>query len=246
MKILDCNVMLASHAEMVSIENYRLEYGLNYCALRSEYAQMYHPTDGNALLAQRINDFSALYPVYTAGTPEGGDFPPVSEFISEAQQAGAVGIYFHPPTERLLHSASPWSMGEYYEVLAQTGLPMMIKAEDIAPHVVYEICQLQPELQIVLLDIHYSLAKELYALLPVTQHLYLETSGLRGYRMIADICQRFGAHRLVFGSRYPLYEPGAALADLYYADISDDARQSIAFNELVFGSVNVQGGTDNE
>lgn len=246
MNILDCNVQLAAHADIEDIERYCREYGIRYCALRSEYAQLYHPLDGNALLVKRSKDFSSLYPIYTAGAPEGGDFPAVHDFVAQVLQERGIGIYFEPPNQRLLSSASPWSMGEYYEELAQAQLPFMIKAEHIAPHVLYEISRLQPNLKIVLLDIHYTLVKELYALLPVAQNLYLESSGLRGYRMISDICGTFGAHRLVFGSRYPSYEPGAALADLYYADISDSEREIIACNQQAFENLDVKREREDE
>jgi predicted TIM-barrel fold metal-dependent hydrolase len=44
--------------------------------------------------------------------------------------------------------------------------------------------------------------------------------------------ERFGAERILFGSRLPLYTPGAPLAVLLTARVPDSAKRAIAGGNL--------------
>ena len=46
---------------------------------------------------------------------------------------------------------------------------------------------------------------------------------------IEDLCKTFGCYRWVFGMGYPDAESGAAVAGFSYANISDCAREAIAY-----------------
>ena len=49
---------------------------------------------------------------------------------------------------------------------------------------------------------------------------------------IEEICRNFGPDRLLFSSNYPVSEPGAVVAYLMYADVSDEAVELIAHGNL--------------
>jgi hypothetical protein len=242
MIILDCNVTLPCMMKKESIRQYMEEYKIRYCGLRSQYAVTYHPLDGNADLWNLVKDYPAILPVFTALPSVGGDFPDEEEFAADVIKKKGIGVYFEPFGDELTKSACLWTMGRYYEVLSSYKLPLMIKAEKISFHVIYELSKSYPSLKIVLLDIRYAMIKDLYGLLDATRNLYLETSGLKGYRMIHDICKKYGAVRLVFGSRFPVFEPGTSLADLFYMDVSREEKQIVACNPHVFGDSFQEGG----
>jgi predicted TIM-barrel fold metal-dependent hydrolase len=72
------------------------------------------------------------------------------------------------------------------------------------------------------------MCRNLYPLLERHSNLYLETSTYMVHRGIEEFVRLFGAERLLFGSRYAAYAPGAAVAGLMYAEISDRNRRLIA------------------
>ena len=49
---------------------------------------------------------------------------------------------------------------------------------------------------------------------------------------IEEICRRFGAHRLLFGTGLPFTEAGPSIAQITYADVSDDDKRRIAGDNL--------------
>ncbi len=49
---------------------------------------------------------------------------------------------------------------------------------------------------------------------------------------IEEICRRFGARRLLFGTGLPFTEAGPSIAQITYAEISDADKRSIAGDNL--------------
>jgi len=236
MKFFDCNVSLGCMKKIEEIDEYMQEYHVDYCGLRSLYSETYHPVDGNNDLNSLCFQYSNIRPVFTAITTSGDDFPKEEDFLTFVKKSKGIGIYFSPYDDSLIRSMCIWSMKKYYEVLSECKIPLFIKSEKISLHVIYDILQSFPDLKIVLLDIHYSLARELFALMEAVKNLYLETSGLKGYKMISKISNKYGANRMVFGSRFPVFEPGTSIADIIYSDISEEEKQIIAFNPI-FGEL---------
>jgi predicted TIM-barrel fold metal-dependent hydrolase len=60
----------------------------------------------------------------------------------------------------------------------------------------------------------------------------VEISGYQGLHSIAATVRRFGPERLLFGTHMPLFTPGAAIAAVTYADISETERALIAADNL--------------
>jgi len=62
--------------------------------------------------------------------------------------------------------------------------------------------------------------------------LRLETATYCGHREVENVCARFGADRLVFGTGLPFRDPGAAISRITYAQISDHEKTLIAGETL--------------
>jgi predicted TIM-barrel fold metal-dependent hydrolase len=98
---------------------------------------------------------------------------------------------------------------------------------------VHDLVSRHPALDVVLTDVSYRIDRNLFALL-LDRHarLSIETIGYKVHRGIEEICRRFGAERLVFGSGMPVYSRAAAVTMIRHARISDREKQMIAHGNL--------------
>jgi predicted TIM-barrel fold metal-dependent hydrolase len=83
-----------------------------------------------------------------------------------------------------------------------------------------------------LTNLHYNCARNLYPLLAKFENLYVETIGFKVYGGIEDVCEKFGAGRLLFGTGAPKYAGSGAVGMITYAGISDAEKRMIASGNL--------------
>ena len=89
-----------------------------------------------------------------------------------------------------------------------------------------------PELPVILMNTSYRIDLSLYPLMEQFPKLCVETSGYQGYHAIEELVERFGSRRIVFGSRYPFYYPGASRCRVETAELSEQDRKRIAYQNL--------------
>jgi predicted TIM-barrel fold metal-dependent hydrolase len=140
-----------------------------------------------------------------------------------------------PSTASLDHrfAVREWCVGPILSALEQAGIPLLLdyglfrRGEPPWDDIV-EVCEHHPDLAVVLIDVQGRNNRTLYALLDRFEQLCIQTGGFNVHRGIEDLCRRFGAERLVFGSGFPNAGMGAARFDLERALISDAERAAIA------------------
>jgi predicted TIM-barrel fold metal-dependent hydrolase len=145
---------------------------------------------------------------------------------------GSPLCWYDPKAE--LFSVRPWCSGTLYGVLQERHVPLLIDYFTVSPDDLDVVLSQFPGLRVILLNApRQGRNRMLYPLLQRHSGLYLCLSHTysvhRGYE---DLCKTFGPDRWVFGMGYPKAEPGAALAGLTFADISDEAKQCIAYKNL--------------
>ena len=72
----------------------------------------------------------------------------------------------------------------------------------------------------------------MYPLFEKYAGFHIELSNYCGHRGIEELVRRFGAKRLLFGTRLPYFTPGSAIGMLGYADVSEAERKQIAGDNL--------------
>jgi predicted TIM-barrel fold metal-dependent hydrolase len=109
---------------------------------------------------------------------------------------------------------------------------MVVSREELDWDALVVILKDFPKLQILLLDVGYRSDRYLLPLLQRFPHLYFDSTSYVAHRQFESFVETHGPERIVFGSRLPLYTPGAALGVLATARISDEARLAIAGSNL--------------
>lgn len=135
-------------------------------------------------------------------------------------------------------SPSPWCAGELFDFLQQNSVLTVVACEDLPAQAglgwdsLARLLENFPRLRLLLLETGYRADRYLFPLLGRFANLAIESSTYVAHRQLESFVVRWGPDRMVFGSRLPLYTPGAALAVLSSARIPDPARLAIAGGTL--------------
>jgi predicted TIM-barrel fold metal-dependent hydrolase len=118
--------------------------------------------------------------------------------------------------------------------LEERRVPLIVEWDAVTGSQLHEVLAAFQELPLLLVQTpRMGRNRTLYPLLEQHENLYVAvTPTYSVYRGIEDLCERFGASRLLFGSGYPEVEGGAAVCMLSYAEIPGRDRQAVACGNL--------------
>ena len=133
-------------------------------------------------------------------------------------------------------SMEEWSIGPLLKELEKNNILAIVYCP---ADKLYDICKKHKELNIVGL----APLRELYPLLEKFDNLHASLEYYPDNNLVEDICRRFGAHRLVFGTRHihpydthsnisANWVSGTTKTMVEYADITDEEKQMIASGNL--------------
>lgn len=209
------------------------------CALVSHWdAMKVHPSMGNERLLEQLRGQRRLFPCWVVLPHHTGESPEPKRLLAEMGRNDVRAVRLLPG---LFHfSLADWSAGELLEALEYERILTIIDAE---PAELHSLCERYPDLPVVSTN---SELRFLYPLLSQHPNLYVSMEGPSHPDMIEDICQRFGAGRLLFGSPHvpPVFpthnlrdEPGAwrigpSVAVVAYARISREEKEKVAGGNL--------------
>jgi predicted TIM-barrel fold metal-dependent hydrolase len=172
----------------------------------------------------------ALVPCWVVMPHYGGDFPRPSELLRRMARHGVRAVRLFPKQHNF--SLKPWCSGDLLDTLAAARIPTFIAIDQSDWHELHEICSAWPGLPLIVTAVAYGASRQLYALWERHRSLSVATSWLAGHGEIEIICRRFGAQRLLFDTRLQATDPGVAITNLTYAEISDEDRALIAHGNI--------------
>jgi predicted TIM-barrel fold metal-dependent hydrolase len=206
------------------------EYGIVKALALHSLAKEYHVADGNAALMREIADRPALEGKWAVMPHHTEEFPKPDALRKElkAHRIRAVAMFGGDHAFLI----EPWCCGELYAMLEESRIPLFLESGQTSWGTLNTILTAYPTIRIVLTHLHYSCARFLYPLLEKHENLYVETFGFKTFNGIEDVCRRFGAKRLIFGSGAPVYATTAAIGMVMYAAISPEEKHLIARGNL--------------
>ncbi|OHB80988.1 MAG: hypothetical protein A2V98_05350 [Planctomycetes bacterium RBG_16_64_12] len=224
-----------SVGEVLSVmDEFEIAEALVYHAMSKEY----HPADGNRVLLDEIaHDQPSvgarrLHPMWVVMPSHTGEFPDARELVDEmvAQGVRAARVFPHP--DRHNFSLKHWVSEKLLQELEAKSIPLFVDQEEIDWDTVHDLCRRYPKLPLVLTNVGYRANRFLYPLCEKFANLHIELSNYCGHRAVEALVERFGAQRLLFGTRLPYFTPGSAIGVLNYAGISESQRKLIAGDNL--------------
>jgi predicted TIM-barrel fold metal-dependent hydrolase len=211
-------------------------YGLERALVTHSLAKWHHPPVGNAALMAAIAGEARLAACWVVMPSAGGEVPPEHEQVDHLLAAGARAARLCPVAHRL--SLEPWEVDPLLEALAERRVPLLVDMDnrhwrDVRPWRFLEwACRAHPTLPLVLLREGQANFRTLYPLMERCPNLILETSFLQGQNALAYIAGKWGAHRLVYGSGLPVWDPGLPISGLAYGGLDADATSRVGAGTL--------------
>ncbi len=215
-------------------------YGISEALVTHALAREHHPADGNEAIMAEVEGQPRIHPVWALLPSASKEQPAPAELIQQMVDLGVnaarifYGSYKFPISE--------WCIGETLNILEAHQMPTFI---DPDPHTdtvkpdlfdwdaVDALCRNHPNLPVILSEGRfYSSNRILYQLFERHANLLIDLSGLWANRGIEFITREFGAQRLIFSTRMPLRDPSCTIAQVNYAEISDEDKKLIAGDNL--------------
>lgn len=199
-------------------------YGIDQAFVYSSYAVKVNPVDGNKILMDQLKGFEdRLKPCWVIlPTWDVESAVPLEE---ELKKNDVRMVRMMPPAHSYV--PDPWVCGDVYGMLERNRIPLLFNMTDITVGQLHGIAQAYPQLPLIITQCEYGQNRSLYKLLELHPNIYLEISTYYIYNGIEDIAEKFGADRMIFGSRMPFQEGAAALGMTMLADISEEERAAI-------------------
>jgi predicted TIM-barrel fold metal-dependent hydrolase len=192
-------------------------FGIRRAVVSHFTAEEYDAETGNRALERDANP--RLIPAWSA--------LPTSEMIADLRTRRPKAVRLSFAAARHNFSPSAWCSSQLFEFLSHLKTVAFISRRDIEWDGVAGILQDFPALRVVMLDIGYRSDRYLFPLLKRHSNLYFDSSSYLAHRQLEAFVERFGPERIVYGSRLPLYTPGASLAVVATARISDADKGAI-------------------
>jgi predicted TIM-barrel fold metal-dependent hydrolase len=207
-------------------------YGIDKSLVYHSLALGYTPVAGNNELLDEIKNIPQLEGVWVVLPHHTGDFPHPLELRKELKSNNIRAVRMFPGNYEFNFSLSQWCCGDLFSMLEECRIPVIIDCNQLSWDNLHDILSRHPDMPIILTKLHYSAGRAIYPLLYKFENLFLEVIGLKIYEGIEDICRKFGANRIIFGSSAPLYSGSSAVGMVTYADISQKEKSMIAHGNL--------------
>jgi hypothetical protein len=215
-------------------------YGIDRALVAHTAAKWHHPPEGNSRLMAEIAGQTRLVACWVVLPSETGEAPggAASEDAQVAQllAAGARAARLCPVAHRL--SLAPWEVGSLLGALAERRVPLLLDCDnthwsEARPWTFVEwACRTYPDLPLVLLREPQANLRTLFPLLDRCPNLIVETSYFQAHDGLRLLAERWGPHRLVFGSGLPTWDAGLPVAGLTYSGLATDALAAVAAGTL--------------
>lgn len=206
--------------------------GIKKALVYHSMAREYNPAVGNGMLMKEIIDYPSFYPLWVVMPHHTGEFPEPEELRRQMKEKNVRAVRMFPAPSEHCYSLARWNCGELLSMLEACSVPLFIGLTQLDWERLHELCADYPGLKIVATELGYSVDRDLYPLLKEFENFAIETSGYKVHNGIEEICGRFGAHRLIFGSRMPEYSGGSAVSMITYARINEEEKRMIAGGNL--------------
>lgn len=236
-ELFDCNVQIGRCGNPIpeykmaagDIVNHLRPMNINRALAYHAIAKELHPAEGNPTLLEESADLP-LYPCWVAMPHHTGEFPEPSELVCQMKLHNVRAVRLFPALHN--YSLDEWCAGELLTELEANRIPVLIESSQISMDKAASTLSNHPGLRLILLQPNYRSDRLIYPLLEKYENFMIETSYYVVCGGIEAICSKFGASHLVFGTGYPVYEPGAAISYITQADVSDEEKQMIACGNL--------------
>lgn len=209
-------------------------YGIARALTHHSVARELDPIAGNRMLMEELEGEPRLTPMWTVMPHHTDEFPAPKELLAQMEQNNVRAVTMFPNGAYYYYNISKWNCGELFAALEDARIPLFLEFSqfDGGFDAIHDFCEEYKKLPLVLTGLTYRHGRNLYPLLAKFKNLHLASFGYKAQDGIEDICRRFGAERILFGSSMPVGSGAGAVAMVTYANISDTEKALVASGNL--------------
>lgn len=217
---------------------------INKALVYSSAAKFNAPVTGNEELGAMVNGHDNLYKSWVVLPDYVKEFYSAEDLHKKLAENKVSSVRLCPRKHSF--ELSGWCCGRLYEIFDKMHIPVFIDLDlahwsDPAPwDKIHDICIKYPGMPVILTRIGCGYNRNLFALLKKCPNLYFEISYFAANRGLEEVCEEFGAERMLFGTDSPIHAPSSPIGLLYYSSIPFSDKQKIASGNLEYllGRVN--------
>jgi len=233
----DCNAQIgrysAKHPEAFTTAD-ELVREMEYCGISEalayhSMAREYAPAVGNQMLLEEIEG-RPIRPCWLVMPHHTGEMPAPDDLLAQMKHHGVRALRAFPAAQQF--RLSDWCAGDLLAMVEENRIPFFLDMDQTNWDDVARILKHHPGLNLILLRTSYRIDRMIYPLFEKYEGLRIEAATYQVASGIEEICRRFGAKRLLFGTGLPYTEAGPSIAQIAYAEISDEEKQMIAGDNL--------------
>ncbi len=204
--------------------------GISEALVMHSMAKEYAPKVGNQMLLDETRGRDAMHACWVVMPHHTDEMPGPDDLLAQMKQAGVRAVRAFP----VAHSwrLSDWCAGDLLDMLEGHRIPLFLDMDQTNWDIVADLLMAHPKLNLCLLKPSYRGDRMMYPLMEKYENLRIDVATYAVPSGIEEVCGRFGAGRLLFGSGLPVTEAGPSIAQITYADISDADKRLIAGDTL--------------
>ena len=191
------------------------------------------PQEGNVLLIREISGRERLLGCWTILPPQTGEVIE-KNFFERMKKNRIYALRLFPRPHNFILDKIVFE--DFFTRLTENNVPLVFDLQRAVSSYesIYNILKDCPGLECILCNIGvWSVNRYVWPLLEKFPGLYVETSLLAlEDGGIEETVKRFGSGRLVFGTGLPERYPEASVLSLLHAEISDEDKEKIAYNNM--------------
>ena len=242
MKYFDCDCLIGPprvplpyiHPDVDDLLSEMNRLGIDKALVRHRACLEADPEIGNERLLKEISAYENLLPAwYVTTNGYEGSWDPV-EIVDRILDLNIRAAWTTLGGRDAQLFLEPWAAGKMLAALESHRIPLLLSYGDVPFDSLHHVLKRFSNLPVILIDqFRFGRDPVVYSLMEQHENLNLSINGKYAVHLgIETLCHNFNCERILFGCGYPSIEGGSSLANLSYADISEEARSAIAGDNL--------------
>lgn len=205
-------------------------FGIAEAVVSHTLSWLHDPATGNKELLGLVAGRPRLRPCWVMLPDTCGETGTPAEFVTAALAGGVCAVRAYPADHG--YDLAGADCAAMLAAIAAAGLPLLVDAAQCGWPAVESVATAHPDLPIVVGALGYRQLRQAAGVLSRTGNVHLGLANLSSHCGLEWLVERYGEHRLVFGTGAPLRDPAEAVTRLLWAELDDKAVAAIGAGTL--------------
>jgi predicted TIM-barrel fold metal-dependent hydrolase len=188
------------------------------------------PATGNRELCRLLSGSRNLFGCWAILPPATHELGDPAAFVREMCAHNVAAAIAFPHTHN--YSLSDWSLNPLLTALASAHIPLLLPFTQFSWDEVERLCSGYPDMPFIVTGLNYRQLRYLLPLWEKRTNLYVDLSWFSINDGLSYLSERGLNAQVLFGTNYPLYDPGAAVTMVTYARLADKEKSAVAGGTL--------------